>query len=53
MTALKMEGTNMEIREYKEYNEPEILGLYASGGWTAYDGTEKRLCKFASDAGGL
>lgn len=36
MTALKMEGTNMEIREYKEYNEPEILGLYASVGWTAY-----------------
>ena len=26
----------MEIREYKEYNEPEILGLYASVGWTAY-----------------
>mgnify|MGYP004580148105 FL=1 len=36
MTALKMEGTDMEIREYTEYNESEILGLYASVGWTAY-----------------
>ena len=26
----------MEIREYKTYNEPEILCLYASVGWTAY-----------------
>lgn len=26
----------MEIREYKTYNEPEILRLYASVGWTAY-----------------
>ncbi len=26
----------MEIREYKSYNEAEILGLYASVGWTAY-----------------
>ena len=26
----------MEIREYKTYNEPEILHLYASVGWTAY-----------------
>ena len=26
----------MEIREYTEYNESEILGLYASVGWTAY-----------------
>ena len=26
----------MEIREYKTYNEPEILRLYASVGWTPY-----------------
>lgn len=26
----------MEIREYKSYNEDEILSLYASVGWTAY-----------------
>lgn len=26
----------MEIREYKTYNESEILPLYASVGWTAY-----------------
>ena len=26
----------MEIRAYTEYNESEILGLYASVGWTAY-----------------
>lgn len=26
----------MEIREYKTYNEPEILRLYASVGWTVY-----------------
>ena len=26
----------MEIREYKTYNEPEILRLYSSVGWTAY-----------------
>lgn len=26
----------MEIREYKHYNEPDILNLYDSVGWTAY-----------------
>lgn len=26
----------MEIREYKNYNEAEILRLYTSVGWTAY-----------------
>ncbi len=26
----------MEIREYKNYNEQEILNLYTSVGWTAY-----------------
>ena len=26
----------MEIREYKEYKEKEIVRLYASVGWTAY-----------------
>ena len=26
----------MEIREYREYDEAEILRLYASAGWTAY-----------------
>lgn len=29
-------GTDMEIREYRTYNEKEILHLYASVGWTAY-----------------
>lgn len=31
-----MEDAGMEIRAYTEYNEAEILGLYASVGWTAY-----------------
>ncbi len=26
----------MEIREYRNYNEQEILNLYSSVGWTAY-----------------
>lgn len=26
----------MDIQEYKTYDETEILGLYASVGWTAY-----------------
>ena len=26
----------MEIREYRTYNEQEILPLYTSVGWTAY-----------------
>lgn len=26
----------MEIREYRQYDEREILPLYASAGWTAY-----------------
>ena len=26
----------MEIREYRNYNEEEILGLYTAVGWTAY-----------------
>ena len=29
----------MEIREYKKYNEDEVLRLYTAVGWTAY--TEK------------
>ena len=33
---------NMEIREYKTYNEMEILSLYASVGWTAY--TDYQRC---------
>lgn len=28
----------MEIREYRPYNEREMLSLYASVGWTAYIG---------------
>lgn len=31
-----MEVTDTEIREYKNYNEQEILKLYISVGWTAY-----------------
>lgn len=26
----------MEIREYTSFNEPEVLNLYSSVGWTAY-----------------
>ena len=36
MAAPKKEDTDMEIRAYMEYNEAEILDLYASVGWTAY-----------------
>ena len=33
----------MEIREYKTYNESEILRLYTSVGWTAYT-DQRRYC---------
>ena len=33
----------MEIREYKIYNEPEILGLYEAVGWTAYTSRPEAL----------
>lgn len=33
----------MEIREYKTYNEEEILPLYASVGWTAYTNCKEAL----------
>ena len=36
MTALRIGDADMEIRAYMEYNEAEILDLYASVGWTAY-----------------
>lgn len=35
----------MEIREYKPYNEAEILGLYESVGWTAYTNQPEVLRK--------
>lgn len=35
----------MEIREYRTYNEEEILSLYASVGWTAYTDHPKVLRK--------
>ena len=35
----------MEIREYKTYNEQEILRLYASVGWTAYTDQPEMLRK--------
>ena len=35
----------MEIKEYKTYNEPEILHLYSSVGWTAYTGHPEVLRK--------
>ena len=35
----------MEIREYKTYNEPEILHLYASVDWTAYTDHPEALRK--------
>lgn len=33
----------MEIREYTDYNEPEILALYDDVGWTAYTKTPQLL----------
>ena len=33
----------MEIREYTEYNEKEIIGLYDAVGWTAYTGDPEAL----------
>lgn len=35
----------MEIREYNEYNENEMLNLYASVGWTAYTANPEALRK--------
>lgn len=35
----------MEIREYRTYNEGEILHLYASVGWTAYTDQPEALRK--------
>ena len=35
----------MEIREYKTYNETEILSLYTSVGWTAYTDQPEELRK--------
>lgn len=35
----------MEIREYRTYNEAEVLRLYASVGWTAYTDHPKTLRK--------
>ena len=35
----------MEIREYGRYNEPEILRLYESVGWTAYTSYPEALRK--------
>ena len=33
---MKNKGDQMEIREYTDYREDEILRLYSSVGWTAY-----------------
>lgn len=33
----------MEIREYKEYNEEDILALYKAVGWTAYTDNAEAL----------
>ena len=33
----------MEISEYRNYNEQEILNLYSSVGWTAYTDAPKSL----------
>lgn len=35
----------MEIREYRTYNEAEVLRLYASEGWTAYTDQPETLRK--------
>ena len=35
----------MEIREYKNYNEQEIIGLYSAGGWKAYTDNPEALRK--------
>ena len=49
----------MEIREYKNYNEEEIMNLYAAVGWTAYtdhpaalrEGFERSLLTLAAYEG--
>lgn len=33
----------MEIKEYKVYNEDEILRLYSAVGWTAYADKPEKL----------
>lgn len=35
-TIRDLEENNLEIREYTEYNEKEIVRLYTEVGWTAY-----------------
>ena len=35
----------MEIREYRQYDEREILPLYASVGWMAYTDQPETLCR--------
>ena len=35
----------MTIKEYAEYNEKEILPLYAAVGWTAYTDDPEALCR--------
>ena len=47
----------MEIREYKNYNEQEILNLYRSVGWTTYTDDPMSLkagfSAFSFDTGSL
>ena len=40
----------MEIREYRNYDEGEILGLYASVGWTNYTADPQMLCRAYADS---
>ena len=35
----------MEIKEYTNYNEQEIIGLYSAVGWTAYTDDPESLRK--------
>mgnify|MGYP000668275516 CR=1 FL=1 len=44
----------MHIEEYTTYQEPEVLALYGSVGWTAYTEQPERCaeaCRVAADIG--
>lgn len=42
---MKNKGDQMEIREYTDYREDEILRLYSSVGWSAYTSDPSSLRK--------
>lgn len=43
--VLRVVGQTMEIKEYADYREQEILNLYASAGWTGYTDEPEALCE--------